>query len=60
MSDGKGDHCDSEEILMFLSRLYFVREAWTFFMAGTRNFVVLLGSTKTSFPTAMASICVAG
>ena len=31
-----------------------------FFMAATRNCVVLFGSTKTSLPTAMASIFVAG
>jgi hypothetical protein len=31
-----------------------------FLMAGTRYLVVLCGSTKTSFPTAMASIRVLG
>lgn len=49
-----------EESLIEESRLCFFREAWRFFMAGTRNRVVLFGSTKTSFPTAMASIFVAG
>ena len=49
-----------EETLMTLSRLNLTRAWCMFFMAGTRNLVVLCGSTKTSLPTAMASTWVLG
>ena len=45
-----GEETLMDEILCFTSELY------TFFIAGTKKSVVLFGSTKTSFPTAMASI----
>lgn len=49
-----------DETLMEESRFWDLRAVWMFFIAGTRNSVVLFGSTKTSLPTAIASIFVAG